>query len=80
LKEQFNNQHEASVSLIFAGKNIKVIYKNPRNLDPDAYGITGISLNGVPCRIGGDWSIKREELLNLPDQELHIITVDLNAE
>lgn len=80
LKEQFDNQHEASVSLIFAGKNLKVIYRNPRNLDPDAYGITGISLNGVPCRIGGDWSIKREELLNLPDQELHIITVDLNLE
>ncbi|WP_312503727.1 GH36-type glycosyl hydrolase domain-containing protein [Lacrimispora sp.] len=81
LKEQFDKQHEASVSLIFAGKNIKVIYKNPKNLDPDTYGITGISLNGIPCRcLGGDWSIKREELLKLPDQELHTITVDLNAE
>ena len=81
LKEQFDWQHEAWASLIFAGKSLKVIYKNPRSLDPETYRITGISLNGIPCQpLNRDWGIGREELLKLPDQELHTITVDLNAE
>ncbi len=81
LKEQFDSQHEASVSLVFAGKNLKVIYKNSWNLDPDSYKITGILLNGIPCRsLNGDWSIGRDDILQLPDQEFHTITVDLNAE
>ena len=81
LKEQFDWQHEAWTSLIFAGKSLKVIYKNPRSLDPETYRITGISLNGIPCQpLNRDWGIGREELLKLPGQELHTITVDLNAE
>ena len=78
LKEQFDGQNQASVSMVFAGKNLKVIYKNPGNLDPDTYRITGVSVNGVPCQCRKDgWSIGREELLKLPDQELNTITVDL---
>ena len=81
LKEQFDWQHEAWASLIFAGKSLKVIYKNPRSLDPETYRIISISLNGIPCQpLNRNWGIGREVLLKLPDQELHTITVDLNAE
>lgn len=81
LKEQFDRQHQASVSLEFAGKNLTIIYNNPRNLDPDAYKIAGISINGIPCQCRKeDWGIEREVLLKLPGQEFHTITVDLDLE
>ena len=79
IKEQFDEHCQAWVSMEFAGKSLKVLYKNPRNLDPDAYRITSVTVNGIPCHCPGEeWIIKREELLKLPDQELHTIMVELN--
>lgn len=46
LPEQFDGEGKASLSLVFAGKKIKVEYKNPEGLDPREYRIGEILVNG----------------------------------
>ncbi len=94
LKEQFDENNQISVSMVFAGKQLKIIYQNPQQLEPDAYKVTDITIDGVPYQFMKEeyrkeeymkeeymketWIIQREEILKLSDQEMHTILVGLN--
>ena len=44
--EQFDSQGKASVSLVFAGKQLEVIYKNPEHKDSGEYTISSAACEG----------------------------------
>lgn len=46
VEEQFNEQNEAGISLIFAGKNVNVTYQNPERKEAGDYKVKAVSLNG----------------------------------
>jgi cellobiose phosphorylase len=54
LKEQFDENGEASLNLQFAGKDFIVQYHNPDKLDYDAYTIGKIVVNGAELSPGAD--------------------------
>ena len=80
LKEQFDENNQASASLEFAGRSLKIIYKNPEQLEPETYQVHGITINGVPYKSGTqDSMIEREDIKSLPEHQLNIIEISLNG-
>lgn len=80
LKEQFDENNQASASLEFAGRSLKIIYKNPEQLEPETYQVLDITINGVSYQSGRqDSIIEREHIISLPEHQLHIIEISLNG-
>jgi cellobiose phosphorylase len=79
LKEQFDEEKQASVSMEFAGRCLKIVYKNERQLEPDTYQVSKITIDGVPYKSQDqEQMIRREDIITLSEQQLHTIEVTLN--
>ncbi len=54
LAEQFDEKQEAAIELFFAGKPLRVVYRNPKGLDYGSYRVGSISVNGATtmCQAG----------------------------
>lgn len=50
VKEQFGENHQASVSCKFANKEIKITYSNPKGLDFGKYKVGQVTLNDKPVK------------------------------
>ncbi len=46
VKQQFDAEGKAGVKCQFAGKNLEIIYHNPKHLECDAYKIAAVKVNG----------------------------------
>ena len=68
LRPQFDNHGAASVTTLFADKQIEVTYQNPEKLDFGDYRVISIVVGGTPA----DFSI-REGKPALPGKSLRII-------
>ena len=77
--EQFDSQGNASVSLVFAGKKLEVIYENPKRKDSGTYTIASVTYDGQHIQTDGSGqaAIPRRILDTLSD-ECHHIIVKLN--
>ncbi len=82
IKEQFNKNNEVYCFTYFAGKRIKVIYKNPERLEYNKYNIFKILINGKKINFTStDQSnviIKRKNFKKLSDKKENIIEAILN--
>ena len=54
LAEQFDEKQEAAIELFFAGKPLRVVYRNPKGLEYGSYRVGSISVNGATtmCQAG----------------------------
>lgn len=78
IKEQFDETGSTYVQLEFAGKPIKVIYKNVNNKAFEDYKISSVTLNGSNYGLTGNRAlIKREDLEGLKAGETQVIEVEL---
>ncbi len=75
LKEQFDENSSASIELYFAGKPLKIIYKNSQALECDQYRVTSLSINGetYSFNVDEDAVIKRDKVLSLGEEVTDII-------
>ncbi len=81
VKEQFNNHGEAVCTASFAGKRIKIIYRNSEKLNFNQYQIKKILINNKKIKyiqMNNGINIKRKNFLKLADKGLNVIIVDLN--
>lgn len=79
VKEQFDQLGYAKLSMIFAGKQIEVVYHNPHKKDFGEYRIVKVS-EGISILIseaGSKAVIVREDIEKL-ENELHRIMIELN--
>jgi cellobiose phosphorylase len=77
LKEQFDEQKEASLSMTFAEKEMTFIYKNSCDLEVEDYKIIGIYIDGkvYDYTIGKPYILRQD--IEALTSERHIITVEL---
>ncbi|MDD5065471.1 MAG: cellobiose phosphorylase [bacterium] len=82
VREQFNKKGEAFGETVFAGKRIRVIYKNSALRDFPRYRIKKININGkdIICQNIHDASVRieRQELLKTACNDLNLILVTLD--
>ena len=78
MAEQFDEQGEASVSLVFAGKNLEIIYENPNRKDSGTYTVFSAVCEGqqLPTDDLGHVIITRRILDTLSD-DCHRVIVKL---
>jgi len=77
LKEQFDAEGNATLTLQFAGKNFRIQYHNPAGLDFDAYKVGSIALNGVALAADAD-RILLDDIRKMSD-EVQVVDVVLEA-
>jgi cellobiose phosphorylase len=78
VKEQFDDQHQAGVSLVFAGRNLKIVYRNQAVKEYGTYRIGDIFIDGVKYdKSSCEGTISRELLEALGKDTEHTILVDL---
>jgi cellobiose phosphorylase len=80
LKEQFDGNGQASVTTLFAGRKLNVIYQNSRGAEVGAYRIEAVEIDG--SRIGcafrdGGAVITREVITSLDKDRIHTILVKM---
>ena len=76
VKEQFDSEGKASISLPFASRRFTVTYVNSGHKDFGEYRETGAELDGRPLSFDGSLVIGRDVLSSLSEGE-HTITVHL---
>ncbi|MBI5566073.1 MAG: cellobiose phosphorylase [Chloroflexi bacterium] len=79
---QFDVAGRASVSTLFAGQRLEVVYHNPGGLNFDQYDIATIELNGasIPFERDGDTAvIARSTIETLDAAQAHTLEVILKA-
>ncbi|MBR4514450.1 MAG: cellobiose phosphorylase [Lachnospiraceae bacterium] len=77
LAEQFDQNGEAEIELCFAGKPLKITYKNPKKLEYKSYRVASVTVNGE-TKIVGDGEeavIARSEVESFKDSVTDIIIV-----
>jgi cellobiose phosphorylase len=78
LKQQFDSNKEAAISMQFAGKQFHIIYQNKKYLDFGEYKVKRIIFDGKEyecnCAMPG---LRKEDVLNLEDESLHTIVIEL---
>jgi cellobiose phosphorylase len=77
---QFDQDGEASVLTLFAGKRLRVVYHNPARLDYGEYGIKEIKINGTQAsfeRQGSAAVISRDAIVALDEHQPHRVDVEL---
>jgi cellobiose phosphorylase len=77
---QFDAQGEAVVRTQFAGRDMEIIYRNPRGLDHDSYTIARVSVTGADLRAireGRAIRIARNAIAGLAPQKRHRVVVTL---
>jgi cellobiose phosphorylase len=80
MQEQFDDEGQASVSTLFAGRKLRVIYHNPDRLPWEAYTISGLRLDGETVsyeRQGRSVILPRSTLEALGADEVHTLDVAL---
>ncbi|MFA6357865.1 MAG: cellobiose phosphorylase [Candidatus Omnitrophota bacterium] len=77
--EQFKPGHEISVSRVFAGRELKVVFINPKRLEAGKYRISKVLLNSEDLSIDKSRYVifTREVIVSLPKEKLNIIEVYL---
>jgi cellobiose phosphorylase len=76
--EQFDSQHQAVVTLVFADRRLKIVYRNQADKEYGAYRIGDIFIDGVKYdKSAGEGIIARELLEALDQDQEHTILVDL---
>lgn len=78
LKEQFDGNGQASVTTLFAGRKLKIVYQNSRGAEVGAYRIEAVEIDGsgisYAFRDGGA-VIPREVVTSLDKDSIHTILV-----
>jgi cellobiose phosphorylase len=46
VREQFDSEGQAKIKTSFAGKQLEIIYLNPKHLDHESYSIQSVKVNG----------------------------------
>ena len=77
LKEQFDSEGNATLTLQFAGKNFRIQYHNVEGLDFDAYKVGTITVNGTALLAGAD-RILLSDIRNMND-DVQVVDVILEA-
>ncbi len=80
LKEQFGENHQASLTLPFAGVNFTVTYCNPEEKEYGNYRIVGIRLDGKEEKIIGNEKeavLEKSRIEKLSAEETHQIEIVL---
>lgn len=80
--EQYDENGEAAVETLFAGKQLKIVYRNVNRLDYGTYRVQDVQLNGeaVPyVEAAQGCLIERDLLSALSDDQLHTFVVTLAA-
>lgn len=77
--EQFKSVKQLSITRVFAGRRLKVIFSNPRRLAYGKYLIKRLMLNEKKILVeeGIRVVLSREDILSLPRGKLNILKVDL---
>lgn len=81
LKEQFDQNGNAGITLTFAGRNLHAVYKNPEKKEYGAYRIKSVFLNGYKMKnhkTNHSFEIPRSILEALSVEGLHEILLELN--
>jgi len=77
LKEQFDGEGNATLTLQFAGKNFRIQYHNADGLDFDAYKVGTITVNGTALSAGAD-RILLSDIAKMND-DVQVVDVTLIA-
>lgn len=78
LKEQFDENQEAGLTLQFAGKSFQIVYHNPTKLSPSKYRVISVSLDGQQYeRTKNTTCILKEDITSLSDA-LHVVRIELS--
>jgi hypothetical protein len=82
MPEQFGRDAQAAVRTAFAGRKLRIVYRNDSLLEWDAYGIGSVAVGGRSVefrREGGAAVVSRDALLALDAKALHDVDVVLVA-
>ncbi len=81
VSEQFDENGQAAIQTLFAGKVLTITYHNPNHLDYGSYGIDGVSVDGrsVPFARAEDTAVISRDTLAALDGNAHQIDVTLGA-
>jgi cellobiose phosphorylase len=80
LREQFGSDGRATLSTLFAGRLLDVVYDNPDRLNYGDYRVAGVRLHGTAVPIESRENaviLSRDVLEGLPDGEVHRLDVEL---
>lgn len=77
LKEQFDSEKKAAISLVYAGKPVKVVYYNEADKEYGEYKISSVKLDGKACEFT-DGKISRSVIDSLSADCGHIIEAVLS--
>jgi cellobiose phosphorylase len=80
MPEQFDETGEASVTTVFAGRKVKVTYRNSSKHEYKKYRIASVKINDDVAAVGIDFNkaiISRSVIEALKEDELHSILVEL---
>jgi len=77
--EQFKSVNKLSITRVFAGRGLKIIFLNPKRLKAGKYRIKRFMLNAeqIPVEDKAQVVISREVIISLPKNKLNIIEVHL---
>jgi cellobiose phosphorylase len=78
-KEQFKSTGKLSISRVFAGRKLKIVFSNPKRLPADKYRIRRFMLNKelIPIEEAPQVLLTREVITGLPKEKLNIIEIHL---
>ena len=80
--EQFKASSKLSVSRVFAGRKLKIVFSNPQRLEAGKYRIKGFLLNGerIPVEAAPRVVLTREVIISLPKEKLNLIEIHLGQD
>jgi hypothetical protein len=76
--EQFDENQQAAVELIFADRKMTIQYSNTKNKEYGDYTIGRVTLDGIICEFESDQKVIRRNKIDILDQSKeHIVLVEL---
>lgn len=80
LKEQFDENGQASIRLVFAEREFEVIYSNPKSLTFGEYSIkNAVCDEKMPLEIKGNCAVLSRKMIQKMDKAIHKIVVELDV-
>ena len=77
LKEQFDAQGDAWISLVFAGKRFQVMFHNPKKLTYGEYQLTGAACGGIQLEIHNASAVLARSVIDTLPDRVHTIDIAL---
>lgn len=78
LPEQFDEEHQAGLSMVFAGRRLHIVMVNANHKEPNAYAVEKITVDGREYAMAdGKPVLARADIEALAEDETHTITVVL---